>query len=104
MITRPTVPDWLRLCLSQAIVGEIYPAIRVICVRYKERRITIRAYFDREPTDYDHDAIDVICLNMEEHCADNFDYIDVECMYSITPIGFLEILDGVIYARREYDD
>jgi len=41
---------------------------------------------------------------MEEHCADNFDYIDVECIHSITPIGFLEILDGVIYARREYDD
>lgn len=99
-----TLPDWLRICGSKAIIGEIYPAIRLICLGYKDRVVTIRAYFDREPTEYDYDAIDVIGLQMETHCPEYYDRIDIECIFSDIPTGHLEKLDGTLYSRREYDD
>ena len=98
------IPDWLRICASKAIIGEIYPEIRVICLGYKNRTVTVRVYFDREPTEYDHDAVDIICLQMETQCPEQYDHIDVECFYSETPLGHLDKLDGTLYARREWDD
>ena len=99
------LPEWLMASLWRAMLGEIYPSIRAIAVELsKEKKLRILAYLDREPTEFDEDAFEVIAMNLSASLDLNqVSNISLEFQCSTIPVGKLDMLDGCIYARREYD-
>ncbi|MHA6848862.1 colicin [Ralstonia syzygii] len=99
------LPEWLVLSVWRALLGEIYPAIRAIAISFSSsRELTIRYYLDREPTQYDLESIDVLLTNILAGAPEGqrieaaFD----ECIRSESRLKDLDVLDGLVYARREY--
>jgi len=99
------LPDWIISCFRTALLGEIYPSIRGIAVKYvKNKKLLIRYYLDREPLDFDYESIEVVATNLDSTISsDSVIDIELECVYSNKALNCLESLDGFIYARREYD-
>lgn len=98
------LPDWLIVNLCRSLLGEIYPEIRAIAVRYNSdsKELLIRYYLDRKPTEIDFDNIS--CVETELYSAVGKKYINkssLECLYSDDYLNKLDILDGLIYARKE---
>ena len=104
MSDRP-LPGWLRLWFQSALLGEIYPAIRAVAVGFSESRaLTLRVYFDREPTDDDRENMSCVLTEIFANTSSN-DEITAstdECVFSELPLSKLDPLDGFVYARREY--
>ena len=99
------LPEWLILWIWRALLGEIYPEIRAIAVRFtKEKEFTIRYYLDRNPTEYDYDSLSCVVTNILSNTSTNDEIraVNEEVIFSQDVIRDLEILDGLIYARREY--
>lgn len=99
------LPDWLRLWFQQALLGEIYPAIRAIAVGFTDSRaMTFRVYFDREPTDDDRENMSCVLTEIFANTSSNDEITGVteEYWFSNKPLGELDTLDGLVYARREY--
>ncbi len=99
------LPNWLRLWFQSVLIGEIYPEIRAIVAGYSKRNeLLVRYYLDREPIEYDYDSISMVTDELSAHTsnASQFTKIDTECIYSNEHISLIDILDGVVYARREY--
>ena len=100
------LPDWLRLWFQSALLGEIYPSIRAIAVGFSpSRALTLRAYFDREPTADDHENMSCVLTEIFANTSSNAEITagTEECVFSEQPIGRLDPLDGFVYARREYN-
>ena len=100
------IPCWLYISICHALEGEIYPAIRAIAVKYtRTRELFIRYYFDREVTEDDIDRINTIMTYIESYIPPREDvrYIDYECIYAKDKLSDLDVLDHMIYARREDD-
>ena len=99
------LPDWVVSCFRVALLGEIYPSIRAVAVKYDDSRtLLIRYYLDREPLEFDHESIEVVATNLDATMPKNsVDKIDVECVFSDEPTNRMEALHGFIYARREYE-
>lgn len=53
------IPEWLIICVWRALLGEIYPNIRAIALKYSEssHNLLIRYYLDREPNEDDYESI-----------------------------------------------
>lgn len=98
------IPDWLIHCIRIALLGEIYPQIRAIAVRYTlDKTLLIRYYLDREPTEMDYESISVVETGVFSAAGEqNIVRSELECVYSDAILGSLDCLDGLIYARREY--
>jgi len=99
------LPEWLRLWFQQALLGEIYPAIRAIAVGFTDSRaITFRVYFDREPTDDDRENMSCVLTEIFANTSSNVEITGVteEYLFSDKPLGQLDVLDGLVYARREF--
>lgn len=99
------IPEWLIICVWRALLGEIYPNIRAIALKYSEssHNLLIRYYLDREPIEDDYESISSV--ETEIFAAVGLDFIahsDLECIHGIGNIGDLDRLDGFIYARRDY--
>lgn len=99
------IPDWLIICFWRALLGEIYPSIRAIAIAQSTNHVlTIRYYLDREPIDLDYESIEVLATNVSAAVGrDVIKHIDVDCQFAAAPVGALEVLDGFIYCRREYE-
>jgi len=97
--------DWIVSCFRVALLGEIYPSIRSIAVRYKNNKdLIIRYYLDREPTDFDYESIEVVATNLDSTSPSGLvKKLETECVFSDKEINSLDALDGFVYARREYD-
>lgn len=98
------LPDWLILWTWQSLIGEIYPEIRAIALRYTEdKNLLIRFYLEREPVDEDSECIESIITNILAHTSSNEEILNVkdESIFSNEKIGDLDPLDGFIYARKE---
>ncbi len=99
------LPDWLISCFRVALLGEIYPQVRAIAVRYdSEKRLLLRYYLDREPTKFDQESIEVVATNLDATAPNgSLSSFEVECCFSESPSRDLDALSGFIYARREYE-
>lgn len=100
------LPDWLRLWFQDALITEIYPQIRVIAVSISEtRKLTVRYYLDREPTDFDFDSLNMVVSEVLSKTTCDEEIIEVveECLFSNQAIADIDPLDGIVYARREYE-
>lgn len=87
-----------------ALLGEIYPSIRAIALRYDFEKLLLRYYLDRNPIDFDYESIEVVAINFDASLSRTLiKSIDVECVFSKKPIRDLDPLDCFLYARREYD-
>jgi hypothetical protein len=106
MKNKARLPDWLILWIWRALIGEIYPNIRAIAASFTENNeLIIRYYLDRHPTDFDYESLGYVMTYVLSSAPSNevVKTIKEECEYSIAPFGELEVLDGLVYARREYD-
>ena len=100
------IPDWLILWIWNSLLGEIYPNIRAIAVAFSpDRELTMRYYLDRNPTDFDRESIADVMGNIFANTSSAHDIKSCkeECIYSKSPVGELDALGGLIYARREYN-
>ncbi len=98
------LPDWLRLWIQHALLGEIYPAIRAIAVEFsKDSILTMRWYLDRAPQDEDKENMDLVMTTIESNtsCSDQIKKVNLECVFSNAARRDLDILDGLVYARKE---
>lgn len=60
------LPDWLVACFRIALLGEIYPNIRAIAVKYRgDSTLLIRYYLDRQPTDFDFERINSVAVSLD---------------------------------------
>lgn len=100
-----SLPDWLVLGVWRSLLGEIYPAIRAVAVSSaNDRTLRICYYLDRQPTDFDWESLEVVATNFSASIGqEKVSHIDLDCKFSMGPIGHLDYLDGFIYCRREYD-
>ncbi|MDO8344803.1 MAG: hypothetical protein Q7T48_16490 [Cellvibrio sp.] len=97
------MPDWLILCVWRGLLGEIYSNIRAIAISLSpDHTLLIRYYLDRESTDVDMENMEVVATNISAMTGrDMINHIDIECQFSIAPIGKIDSLDGFIYCRKE---
>ena len=99
------LPNWLVLWVWQSLLGEIYPEIRAIALRYDaDNNLLIRYYLDREPIDDDFESIKCVATNILAHTSSNKEIKNLkeEAVFSTERLADLDILDGLVYARREY--
>jgi hypothetical protein len=99
------LPEWLILWVWQSLLGEIYPEVRAIALRYDDKRnIIVRYYLDRAPSEADIENIECVITNILAHTSSADEVADIhgEAMFSNSPLGELEVLDGLVYARKEY--
>jgi len=99
------IPDWLVLAMWRALLGEIYPSIRAIAVKFDEDScLLIRYYLDREPIEMDAESLEVVATNLSASIGQqSVPRIEIDCQFDGGAIGSLDALDGFIYFRREYD-
>ena len=98
-----TIPTEILLAIYRAFLGEIYPAIRAIAISYSEdRELTIRYYLERMPTDYDYDSLGVVMTEVLSELEPNLiNKVREECVHTLSPFKDIDVLDTLIYARRE---
>lgn len=108
MCAASKIPSWLYHDFWSVLsAGEIYPQMRAIAVSFDENvgRVLARFYFDREPTEFDSEAADVILSLLASKYGEssNVVRIDEECVFSPALIKDLDALDGFVFTRREYE-
>lgn len=99
------IPQWLKLELQRVLIGEIYPSIRAIAVACKEsKKLTVRYYLDREPTEGDLESLSMVLTQLEASSTsgEQFDDVIAECRFSSLLLRDVDVMDGLVYARREY--
>lgn len=100
------LPNWLILWIWRSLLGEIYPSIRAIAVSFSENReLVIRYYLDHDPDEFDNESLESLMTNVLANTSNEADIrcAKTECQYSSVPLFNIDPLDGLIYARREYD-
>lgn len=100
------LPDWLRLWFQSALISEIYPEIRAVAVMLSDDRVlTVRYYLDREATDFDNESLQMVVSEVLSNTTSTSEIQSVveECCFSDEKMSEIDRLDGLVYARREYD-
>lgn len=101
-----SLPVWIRLWFFHALIGQIYPSIRAIALGFNNKReLRVKMYLDREPTDYDEENLEVILTEVLANTSSNEEIpsIETEILFSDSAMYELDVMDGLVYARREYD-
>ena len=91
----------LRLSFQRAMLGEITPNMRLITVGWNEKltELHVTIYFDKEVTEEDEENINNITA---EVFADiDFKSEKIACVYDTRPLGELDVLRFIAYARKE---
>ena len=99
------LPEWLVLWVCQSLIGEIYPEIRAIVLGYDDdKNLIIRYYLDREPTEDDFESLECVVTNIFAHTSsdDQICGVTEEAIFSLDRLGDLDVLDGLVYARKEF--
>jgi hypothetical protein len=94
----------ILLALQSSLLGEIYSKIRAIVFKYNAdaRQFTLRYYLENESNEDDYENIGVVIAEFISNFKfSEFEKVDEECVYSKLSISELEILDGMVYCRKE---
>lgn len=89
------------------MTGEIYPEVRGIVFKYEplEKYFLLRFYLDREPTEKDEEIASVVLSEFISNFSyKEFEIIESECKLSLLYPKDIDVLDGVVYWRKEYFD
>jgi len=97
-------PEWLCDYLRIAFLGEIYPNIRAIAIRYKNKEMLIRYYLDREVTEFDEESLEVVATNFDALLPIKLNKFDIECYFSKELQRDFDSLDGFFYSRLEQEE
>lgn len=100
------LPDWLRLWFQSALISEVYPQIRAIAVAYSDtNELTVRYYLDRSPSDFDYESLSMVVSAVLSNTSSGSEIVAVaeECIYSDQRMSDIDRLDGLVFARREYE-
>lgn len=91
----------LALHTQRALLGMIYAEIRAIAVGLPKRdKLKVIVYLDREPSEFDYENLSDIT---GEILADIPEISNIEevCVFTKEPINTLDILDFLVYRRKE---
>jgi hypothetical protein len=96
--------NWLLLEVWRCFLAEIYPSIRAVAISFDEdKRLLIRCYLDREPTEFDFDSLEDVAGSVSSGSPDKLiKKVDLEIEYSTKLFKDLDSLDGFVYMRREW--
>ncbi|MFV0530906.1 MAG: hypothetical protein ACK5MD_05665 [Flavobacteriales bacterium] len=91
------------LSAQRALLGEIYPEIRGICVGFSNKLLHIIFYMDRTPIESDYDTISSVSgeIISDFKFPEEFDRVQEDCVFSNDPITNLNSLDDWVYIRKE---
>lgn len=106
VVLKRALPDWLRLWFQSALISEVYPQIRAIAVAYSEtNELTVRYYLDRSPSDFDYESLSMVVSAVLSNTSSGSEIVAVaeECIYSDQRMSDIDRLDGLVFARREYE-
>lgn len=95
----------ILLTLQSSLLGEVYQELRAVVFRYsyEHRHFVIRYYLDREPNEDDYESVgNVVAEFISNFKHSNFERIEEECVYTKDSISELDIMDGMVYCRKEY--
>lgn len=101
-----TLPDWLRLWFQSALISEVYPQLRAVAVAFSQaNELTVRFYLDRTPTDFDYESLSMVVSEVLSNTSSSSEIAAVteECVYSDQRLSDIDRLDGLVFARREYE-
>lgn len=86
--------------VQRALLRMISTNMRAITVGYSESEITLRVFFESEPSELEGEMVSEIA---SEICADFEDIIEIneEMIVSNEKINSLEILDDWVFMRQE---
>ncbi len=88
------------LSVQRALLGEIYPAIRAITIKWNSSsELIMDFYFDHPITDDDKE--NVSALTTEIYADGYFEKVTENCTYSADAKIVYAPLDFVVYARKE---
>jgi hypothetical protein len=96
--------EQIMLALQEAMLGEIYNNIRAIVFKYdpKNKLFILRYYLDREPIMDDYDNIGIVIAEFLAYFKySDFDHISQECIYTDNLISQIDVMDGIVYCRKE---
>lgn len=95
------------LSLQRALLGEIYPEIRIISFRHNpiDSSFTLLYILDREPTEEDYAVISIVLTEfMADFNYNQFSEFHEKCLYNLAKvceIQELKEMDMIVYARKE---
>ncbi|WP_085026264.1 hypothetical protein [Ensifer aridi] len=96
--------DKIAIIVWRCLLGEIYPAIRAIAVKYADETLTITYYLDRHPTPSDEESASVLATNIFAASGNLlFKEVVFDCQFSDLSFKDMDHMDGFVYCRREYD-
>jgi len=64
MTSKTEIPDSLRAILQVVLVGAITPDMRLIALKFEDKALTIRIYFDKPPTSDNIESASIIGTNV----------------------------------------
>ena len=94
----------IKVALQSALLGAIYPEIRAITFFYnpKIKSFRLRYYMDREPLENDFENVDSVLTEfIATFNFSAFSTAESECVYSLAPIAQLDIMEGMVFCRKE---
>lgn len=100
------IPGNILLWVWQSLIGEIYPEVRAIALRFdNDKNLLLRYYLEREPTGDDYESVSQVITNIFAHTSSTNDLksIQEEIIYTTKHLSEVDCLDGFVYARREYE-
>ena len=101
-----SLPSWLRAWIQDALIGEIYPSIRAIAAQFtEEKSLTLRYYLDRDPRDGDFESLSMVMgvILSNTSSSNEIGEVHEECFHSHEILSSIDVLDCLVYARREYE-
>jgi len=96
--------EQILLALQSALLGEIYSSIRAIVFKYEANNhyFLLRYYLDREPNDDDFENVEIVITEFISNFKfTDFDKTKGECKYTTLPLSNLDVMDGIVYCRKE---
>jgi hypothetical protein len=102
-LPRKRAPLWLVDEFQVAMLGNITANMRAIAVRFElGGQLLVRFYFEQRPSETDQETADILVSEFEcSKFSQRFSDIRMELVSTDQPIGTLDQLDLLLFARKE---